>query len=327
MIAFKEFLDTTVRKEFKQKIEEIEKAEKEKRRLNDIRIIKSERDFFRQEAIRLNNLCKELGGKIDELNRELKFQTSELMNMTKKWKDCENTNKQLIFELERNIQFSKELDDRYHDILREKNSMVEENIYLNSNKEEKTKNDFDFHHLMETENLENFNQEKLIKIIERLKNDFKKEKFRNHKILKEFNKLTLNEDKLQKIFESCVEEIRKDIHNRKLKDLAQTKSQTTLQELKDVKLDHFHNIDKKKLLEKFLLNDEVVEFIKEHLNKKKSGEMNMMKFHHSSKDFNKQLPNFSKTEIKFHSNSKIKILSPIGNKQYSVYNRTNLNMI
>jgi len=323
MIAFKEFLDTTVRQEFKQKIEEIEKAEKEKRRLNDIRIIKSERDFFRQEAIRLNNLCKELGSKIDELTRELKFQTSELMNLTKKWKDCENTNKQLIFELERNIQFSKELDDRYHSILKERNLMVEDNVCINCKNEEKTKNDFDFNHLIETENLENYNQEKLIKIIEKLKNDLKKEKFRNHKILKEFNKLTLNADKLQKIFESSVEEIRKDIHNRKLKELVQTKSQATLQELKDVKLDHFHNVDKKKLLENFLLNDEVVEFIKEHLNNKKYEEKNVMKFYQSSKDFYK----FSKTDLKFRSNSKFKIISPIGNRQYSVYNRPNLNMI
>lgn len=323
MIAFKEFLDTTVRQEFKQKIEEIEKAEKEKRRLNDIRIIKSERDFFRQEAIRLNNLCKELGSKIDELTRELKFQTSELMNFTKKWKDCENTNKQLIFELERNIQFSKELDDRYHSILKERNLMVEDNVCINCKNEEKTKNDFDFNHLIETENLENYNQEKLIKIIEKLKNDLKKEKFRNHKILKEFNKLTLNADKLQKIFESSVEEIRKDIHNRKLKELVQTKSQATLQELKDVKLDHFHNVDKKKLLENFLLNDEVVEFIKEHLNNKKYEEKNVMKFYQSSKDFYK----FSKTDLKFRSNSKFKIISPIGNRQYSVYNRPNLNMI
>jgi hypothetical protein len=86
----------TVRKDLKQKIEQMERVEKEKRKNNDIKIVTSERDFFRQEAIRLNQLCKELNSKNEDMMRELKFQTNELMSISKKWKDSENTNKQLI---------------------------------------------------------------------------------------------------------------------------------------------------------------------------------------------------------------------------------------
>jgi len=133
MTAFKSFLETTIKKELKQKIEEIEKIEKEKRRFNDIRVIKSEREFFRQEAIRLNTLSKDLGEKLDEANSELKSTKCELMNLSRKWKESEVTNKQLIFELERNINFSKELDDLYNNLLKEKTTLSDEDFKLNYN--------------------------------------------------------------------------------------------------------------------------------------------------------------------------------------------------
>jgi hypothetical protein len=48
----------TVRKDLKEKIEKMEKVEKEKRKNENIHLIIAERDFFRQEAIRLNQICK-----------------------------------------------------------------------------------------------------------------------------------------------------------------------------------------------------------------------------------------------------------------------------
>ena len=48
----------TVRKDIKEKIERMEQIEKEKRKNENIHLVMAERDFFRQEAIRLNQLCK-----------------------------------------------------------------------------------------------------------------------------------------------------------------------------------------------------------------------------------------------------------------------------
>jgi hypothetical protein len=55
--VFNEFMDT-VRKDIKEKIERMEQVEKEKRKNENIHLVMAERDFFRQEAIRLNQLCK-----------------------------------------------------------------------------------------------------------------------------------------------------------------------------------------------------------------------------------------------------------------------------
>jgi hypothetical protein len=197
----------TVRKDLKQKIEQMEKVEKEKRKNNDIKIITSERDFFRQEAIRLNELCKELALKMDEMTRELKFQTSELVNLSKKWKESENTNKQLIVELERNLQINK--DYEFH-------IKMNEGGIGNSNQNNNMGNNSMLNY--DDDNYEQIGKDKLIRIVEKLKMDLKKERTRNHKILAELNKIMLDQNKLEKIFIDCVEESRKEIFNRKLKD-------------------------------------------------------------------------------------------------------------
>ena len=55
--TFVSFMDS-IRKELTSKLEEMEKYSEEKKKANDIRVIKCERDFFRQEAVRLNGICK-----------------------------------------------------------------------------------------------------------------------------------------------------------------------------------------------------------------------------------------------------------------------------
>ena len=60
------FMDN-VRKELTKKLEEMEKLAETKKKANDIRVIKTERDFFKAEAIRLNSICKNFKAKIDEL--------------------------------------------------------------------------------------------------------------------------------------------------------------------------------------------------------------------------------------------------------------------
>jgi hypothetical protein len=324
MTAFKSFLETTIKKEFKQKIEEIEKIEKEKRRLNDIRVIKSEREFFRQEAIRLNNLSKDLGAKLEETNSDLKSTKIELMNLNRKWKESEITNKQLIFELERNIKFSKELDDRYNNLLKEKNTPNDEDISkFNYNVKENFSKEKEILQL-ESENNVNLSMDKLVKMIDKLKIDLKIEKIRNHKILCEFNKLSVNRDQIEKIFESCVEDLKKDIHERRLKELVSIKNSPPPIELKDIKIDNFSFVDKKKLLEKFITNEDVINFIKDHFKTKRPEEINLIKIFKPAKDFNKTQSSFPKAEFKYKTDSKFKIFSKFANKMNSIYNRSHI---
>ena len=76
--TFIKFMDT-VREELKKKQEEMEEEYKKHMKENDIRIIKSERDFFRLEAIRLNGLCKEMSKKIEEMAFKMKLMNNDLI--------------------------------------------------------------------------------------------------------------------------------------------------------------------------------------------------------------------------------------------------------
>ena len=109
--TFVSFMDS-IRKDLTSKLEEMEKYSEEKKKANDIRVIKCERDFFRQEAVRLNGICKSFKEKIDELTFNNKLITDELNSLKLKWKESENINKQLLFELESNIQSHKELEQK-----------------------------------------------------------------------------------------------------------------------------------------------------------------------------------------------------------------------
>jgi hypothetical protein len=116
--------------------------------------------------------------------------------------------------------------------------------------------------------------EKIIKFIERLKSDLKKEKNRNNKIIAEFNKILLDRKKLEGIFIDCYEETRREIFQRKMRDTMQwknaflqskTNNNSSLPNIDDIKFENFQILDKKKLLENFLLNEEVFELIKNNL--------------------------------------------------------------
>ena len=108
--TFSSFMDS-IRKELTQKLEDMEKQAEEKKKANDIRLIKCERDFFRLEAVRLNGICKSFKEKIDELSFRNKLLSDELNTLKIKWKESENINKQLLFELESNIQNHKEMEE------------------------------------------------------------------------------------------------------------------------------------------------------------------------------------------------------------------------
>ena len=283
--TFEQFMDS-VRKELREKIEAMEQEEKKRQKMNDIRIIKCERDFFRLEAIRLNGLCKDMSTKIEEMAFRMKLLTNELNTMTTKWKESENVNKQLLVELESNIQSMKEVEKENTELKEKMTKISIDNMNSNTNEENgnnsKSENDSN---ISSNNNYESIQKEKLLYIIEKLKVDLKKERMRNHKTLSEFNKMILDKNKLETIFSDCVEEVRKEIFNRKLKETInenysnkKIKNDTvTVPYVGDIKYEKFLPVDKRKVIEMFILKDDVAGIVHDLVfNKPKNEVDNLM---------------------------------------------------
>jgi hypothetical protein len=313
----------TVRKDLKEKIQKMEKTEKEKRKNENILIIIAEKDFFRQEAIRLNQLCKELSLKLEEMNKDNKIKTEEIINSRIRWKESQGVNKQLVVELEKSLKNNKVLSENLITFNKKnsKNSQIKQNTQKSNNFNSIDNNFFKSNENkylnQEENNFQNFNKmmhdnqiydefemkgiqfvnakdnEKIMRIIDKLKSELKKEKTRNNKIVGEFNKILLDKNKLEKIFVDCVEETRKEIMQRKIKDALNNKNSNFYNQvnskkkesfpiLNDIKYENYLSTDKKKLLEMFLSKEEVFNFLKE----------NMFKF-------NNEDSSISQTEKKF----------------------------
>lgn len=278
--AFGKFMDS-VRSKLREKIEEMEQREKEYQKKNDIQIVKTERDFFRKEAVRLNGLCKDMSKKIEEMAFNMKLLSGEMNTMTTKWKESENINKQLLVELESNIQAMKEVEKENTE-LKDKTSKA--NLSTNNN----VRSEYN----QELNPIEsNIDIEKMHYIIEKIKLDLKKERERHQKTINELNKIIIDKHKLESIFVDCIEEVRKDIFNRKLKETIDNSnnkkymSQTSKDIIKipyvsDIKYDKFLSADKRKLMEEFILKDEVIAIFHDLLfnkQKKEAEHMQMLK--------------------------------------------------
>lgn len=247
--AFDDFL-----KQKKEKInEEVVKLKlehEEYKKTHNIQLIKSERDFFRTEAIRLNGLCKDMSSRIEEISFKMKLLSEDLNNMTTKWKESENVNKQLMVEIASSVQ---ELSD-----IRKENEQLKEEI---QNIQTINKNIYN-------NNIEgNINEQNIDEsLIEKLKSELKKEKNLYHKNLNELNKLNLERNQLEFIFSDCLEEAKKNIQKRKMREtftegfMAPTKK---LNDFNVIKFNHFLPSDKIKLIESFLANDDVINVINE----------------------------------------------------------------
>ena len=259
--TFVSFMDS-IRKELTQKLEEMEKLTEEKKKANDIRIIKCERDFFRLEAVRLNGICKSFKEKIDELTFNNKLLTDELNSLKLKWKESENINKQLLFELESNMQSHKNLEQKYNMT----KSLLDTQKY-NQNIPQIN------------QNLENLNEEEFQKIqdintleeqLRRSKTELKREKERANKALVSLNKIYLERNKYEGIFQNCVEETKKIIFNRRVKENKgfKIKNRTGIGKYDykvnlSTKFEDFLPTDKLNTLENFIFNEEVFNFIKD----------------------------------------------------------------
>ena len=355
--TFSSFMDS-IRKELTQKLEAMEKQAEEKKKANDIRLIKCERDFFSLEAVRLNGICKSFKEKIDELSFRNKLLTDELNTLKIKWKESENINKQLLFELESNIQNHKEMEEELNKtktMLNKKNNIkininnsnLTESKNMNNENVEASKNN----NYIEMEGKEdeigteeNLKKSKEInqlnEKVRRYKSEVKINKEKANKALAELNKIYLEKNKLENIFNDCVNATKKIIYNRKLKENKsyKIKNKTGLGKYDykinlTTKYEEFLPGDKQSTLENFLFNEEVYNIVKDAIfkhpnnhNKKNENAKKLMS------DYNFYDPDWKMKEIIENASSDLTKnenflpLMSVGNKMKNTFNKESNNI-
>jgi len=310
--TFSNFMDS-IRKDLTQKLEEMERQAEEKKKENDIRLIKCERDFFRLEAVRLNGICKSFKEKIDELSFKNKLLTDELNTLKIKWKESENINKQLLFELESNVQNHKEMEEELNMTKSLLNKQNNKKVNDNNSNLTESKNNIENQEGNKTYNFEdiekgrkigedsNIKFKKINELYEKVKRYKSEGKFFREKWLKdsaELNKKYLERNKLENIFNDCVKATKKIIYNRKLKDHKsyKIKNKTGLGKYDykvnlTTKYDEFLPGDKQSTLENFLFNEEVFNLVKDAIFKhpdRNNNRHDKAKFNLSEQDWKMQ---------------------------------------
>ena len=346
--AFSQFMDS-IKSNLTMQLEEMEKAFEEKRKTNDIRIIRCERDFFKSEAFRLNRLTIKLKEELEEINLKYKIIKVELTNMQTKYKETENINKQLLSDIENKIiekNKSKSLKDK-------KINLKENQIHLsticngsnNNSKICKSKNisnihvDTSTHERISNSQNASFNPDVncLTNLYKKTKYQLKREKDKANKAIAELSKIYLEKNILEHIFQNCVEETKKLIFNRKIMEnkFYKIKNPTGLFKYElgnrtnfSIKFEEFLPSDKQKTLEKFIFDDEVYNIVKDIIFKRQKNKQ--MKDYISTPNIYTNTLHFSGTEsktktlidipkIKF-AKKKIEIFPIMKNKKLSFIN-------
>ena len=246
--SFTNFMNI-VRKDLQMKLEQMEKVEEERRRKNNINIITCERDYFRMESIRMYDLCKKLQEQLNDVTIKMNLLKDEVIILQNKWKDSQNEKRQIVIDLEKNSLTAKELEKSINQLReivnKEQKKIINEKIEKKDNKEQ------------------------LINLIDKYKKDLEKEKIKNNKVLNELVQMKQERNKLENIFIDCVEETRKMIFNRRLKKSFERKNSrnklgdSEINRSLNFDYNNFLMVDKKQIIEDFILNDDVNSFIKE----------------------------------------------------------------
>ena len=246
--SFTNFMNI-VRKDLQMKLEQMEKVEEERRRKNNINIITCERDYFRMESIRMYDLCKKLQEQLNDVTIKMNLLKDEVIILQNKWKDSQNEKRQIVIDLEKNSLTAKELEKSINQLReivnKEQKKIINEKIEKKDDKEQ------------------------LINLIDKYKKELEKEKIKNNKVLNELVQMKQERNKLENIFIDCVEETRKMIFNRRLKKSFERKnsrnklSDSEINRSLNFDYNNFLMVDKKQIIEDFILNDDVNSFIKE----------------------------------------------------------------
>ena len=248
--SFTNFMNI-VRKDLQIKLEQMEKMEEERRKINNVNIIKCERDYFRMESIRMHKLCIQLKEQLNDVTIKMDILKDEIVLIKNKWKDSQNEKRQIVFDIEKNNLITKELENSINNL--------REILYQEQNKIEIGKIE------KKEEKVQLFN------LLDKYKKDLQKEKIKSNKAIVELVKIKQERNKLENIFIDCVEETRKNIFNRRLKKTSYEKinknrsfiSNDNNRRNININYSNFLTTDKKKIIENFILNDDVSNFIRE----------------------------------------------------------------
>jgi len=285
LIAFSQFIDS-VKKNLSIQLEEMEKAFEDKRKTNDIRVIRCERDFFKGEAIRLSALCKKMKTEIEEIGFNHKIMNMELANLKVKYKE-------LLLKERNKKEFNKPINLNNISNLLNSNKLpvktdsskicciTDNNINSNNNNNISS---ISKNNINESKtNCATLENEKktipkssksqdiifLNHLLKRSKYETRKEKDKANKAIAELSNVYLQKNKLEIIFENCVEETKKIIFNRKLNENKFYKLKNKAGILKydsrvnfSTKFEEFLPSDKQKTLENFIFDDDVYNTVK-----------------------------------------------------------------
>ena len=248
--SFTNFMNI-VRKDLQIKLEQMEKMEEERRKINNVNIIKCERDYFRMESIRMHKLCIQLKEQLNDVTIKMDILKDEIVLIKNKWKDSQNEKRQIVFDIEKNNLITKELENSINQL---KEILTQEQNKIEIGKKDKNEEKFQLFHLLD-----------------KYKKDLQKEKIKNNKVIDELVKIKQERNKLENIFIDCVEETRKNIFNRRLKKTSYEKinknrsfiSNDNNRRNININYSNFLTTDKKKIIENFILNDDVSNFIRE----------------------------------------------------------------
>ena len=248
--SFTNFMNI-VRNDLQIKLEQMEKMEEERRKINNVNIIKCERDYFRMESIRMHKLCIQLKEQLNDVTIKMDILKDEIVLIKNKWKDSQNEKRQIVFDIEKNNLITKELENSINQL---KEILTQEQNKIEIGKKDKNEEKFQLFHLLD-----------------KYKKDLQKEKIKNNKVIDELVKIKQERNKLENIFIDCVEETRKNIFNRRLKKTSYEKinknrsfiSNDNNRRNININYSNFLTTDKKKIIENFILNDDVSNFIRE----------------------------------------------------------------
>ena len=249
--SFTNFMNI-VRKDLQMKLEQMEKMEEERRKINNINIIKCERDYFRMESIRMHKLCKQLKEQLNDITIKMDLLKDEIILIKNKWKDSQNEKRHIVFDIEKNNLITKELENSINNL--------REILYQEQNKIE----------IGKIEKKEE--KEQLFNLLDKYKKDLQKEKIKSNKAIVELVKIKQERNKLENIFIDCVEETRKNIFNRRLRQKSFEKIKNNLNSFSNdnnrtyninINYSNFLAADKKKIIENFILNDDVSNYIRD----------------------------------------------------------------
>lgn len=226
-----------IRNEFSEKERKSKEEYINKKKHENIHLLTSEKDFFKDESIRLNGLCKALSEKNEELFKENKLYKIELEGVCVKWKESEKINKQLLIELEKVIELNQELENKLalinnknldNDMYKNKEDIKEKEIEnsieeisndIVSNSNCNNKEDIFKSHINYLNDLKNndYNEKAKTKSIEtilKLKEYNKKLKSKYTKAINDLNKNIQNKSELENYLKNCFMSVSNDIMKR-----------------------------------------------------------------------------------------------------------------